>query len=336
MANRIGSHMGKIGVLIGLVVLVGLVAPVAALPNGQPAFPEGESEYFQLTGHYVKGPFLEFFRKFGGSRILGYPQTEVYYDARLGLWVQYFDNVRMEWHPENPPLYQVQLGLLGEELGRRTPPIPPDQAPRRNPLRKYFPETGHTVSYAFLTFFQQNGGLDVFGYPISEPLIENGRIVQYFQRTRLEWHPERPRGDRVVVGALGLAYIQKFGVPEEYRRPQPLSARPATVSPSEEKTSLRAYAFVRYPVTGREGYQTVYLYVTDAGRQPMRGVQATVKVYFPGESAVYPMNATDSRGVSSLTFYFSGLPSGQKIVIEVTVQAGTQVITVPTSFVVWY
>jgi len=192
------------------------------------------------------------------------------------------------------------------------------------------------VSYAFLTFYDQNGGLDVFGYPISEPLVENGRIVQYFQRTRMEWHPERPRGDRVVVGALGMAYIQKFGVPEEYRKPQPLSAQPATIAPYVERTTLRAYAFVRYPVTGREGYQTVYLYVTDAGRQPMRGVQATVTVRFPDRPVVYPMNATDSRGISSLTFYFSGLPSGQKIVIEVTVQAGTQTVTAPTSFVVWY
>ncbi len=336
MADNRGSWIGKLGILVGLVVLVWLVAPVAASPNGQPAFPEGESEYFQLTGHYIKGPFLEFFRKYGGSRIFGYPQTEVFYDPRLGLWVQYFDNVRMEWHPENPVPYRVQLGLLGEELGKRTPPIPPERAPRGNPFQRYFPETGHTVSYAFLTFYDQNGGLDVFGYPISEPLVENGRIVQYFQRTRLEWHPERPRGDRVVVGALGMAYIQKFGVPEEYRKPQPLSAQPAVIAPPAEGATIRAYAFVRYPVTGREGYQTVYLYVTNAGRQPMRGVLATATIRFPDRPVVYPMNATDSRGISSLTFYFSGLPSGQKVVIEVTVQAGMQTVTVPTSFVVWY
>lgn len=323
------------GVIVGLILFVWLVAPVAASPNGQPAFPEGESEYFQLTGHYVKGPLLEFFRKYGGSRIFGYPQTEVFYDPRLGIWVQYFDNVRMEWHPENPAPYRVQLGLLGEDLGRRTPPIPSSQVPRSNPLWQYFPETGHTLSYAFLSFYNQNGGLNVFGYPISEPMLENGRIVQYFQRTRLEWHPERPRGDRVVVGALGLAYIQKFGVPEEYRKPQPLSARPVVPAP-EGETELRAYAFVRYPVTGREGYQTVYLYVTGGGRQPMKGVTATAKVYFPSGSVTYPMNATDSRGISSLTFYFSGLPSGQKIVVEIIVQAGTRTTLAPASFVVWY
>lgn len=336
MADNFWLRIGRKGILVGLVVLVWLVAPVVASPNGQPAFPEGESEYFQLTGHYVKGPFLDFFRKRGGSRIFGYPQTEVFYDPRLGLWVQYFDNVRMEWHPQNPAPYKVQLGLLGEELGKRTPPIPPDRAPRGNPFQRYFPETGHTVSYAFLTFYNQNGGLDIFGYPISEPLVENGRIVQYFQRIRMEWHPERPRGDRVVVGALGLAYIQKFGVPEEYRKPQPLSARPAAAVAPSEGTALRAYAFVRYPVTGREGYQTVYLYVTGAGRQPLKGVLATATVHFPSGPVVYPMDATDSRGISGLTFYFSGLPSGRKIVIEVTAQVGTQTVTVPTSFVVWY
>ncbi len=324
------------GVLVGLMVFVWLVAPVVASPNDQPAFPEGESEYFQLTGHYVKGPFLEFFRQRGGSRILGYPQTEVFYDPRLGLWVQYFDNVRMEWHPENPQPYKVQLGLLGEELGRRTPPIPSNRIPRGNPLQRYFPETGHTVSYAFLSFYDQNGGLDIFGYPISEPLVENGRIVQYFQRTRMEWHPERPRGDRVLVGALGLAYIQKFGVPEEYRKPQPPSARPAIVVPPAETTELRAYAFVRYPVTGREGYQTVFLYVTNAGRQAMKGIPATATIHFPSGSVTYPMDATDSRGISSLTFYFSSLPSGRKVTIEITVQAGTRTLKVPTSFVVWY
>lgn len=332
-----GRFVGKlVGFLLQMALLVWLVAPVVAAPNEQPSFPSGPSEYFQLTGHYVRGPFLEFFRSRGGSRILGYPLTEVFYDSRLGLWVQYFDNVRMEWHPNNPDPYKVQLGLLGEELGYRQPPIPADKIPRGNPMQRYFPETGHTVSYAFLQFYEQNGGLDVFGYPITEPLIEGGRIVQYFQRTRLEWHPERPRGDRVVVGALGQAYIQKFGVPQEYRKPQPPPAQPRPLTEDQGGANIRAYAFVKYPITGRDGYQTVFLYVTDASRRPLRGVTATVRVHFPSGVTTYRMEATDARGISSLTFPFYSLLSGQKILIEVVVQAGTQTVIAPTSFVVWY
>lgn len=326
------------GIAVVLVLLWGFVAPVIAAPDRQPAFPQGPSEYFVVTGHFVQGPFLEFFRKYGGVRIFGYPQTEAYYDSRLGLWVQYFDNVRMEWHPENPDPYKVQLGLLGEELGYREPPIPPEKAPRNSPFQRYFPETGHIVAYSFLNFYDKNGGLDIFGYPISEMRLENGRMVQYFQRTRLEWHPERPSGDRVVIGGLGNAYIQKFPVPEEARKPRQAN-NPAAV-PLMAITGtpqLRAYASVRFPITGREGYQTVFLYVTDASRQPMKGIPARMTVHFPnGQVEEYTMEATGAQGISARTFYFSSLRPGQKVVINVIIQAGNQTVTATTSFVVWY
>lgn len=65
--------------------------------------------------------------------------------------------------------------------------------------RHYFPETGYYVSdlpYGFLSYWQQNGGLPVFGYPISGEIQEKnsdtGQIltVQYFERARFEYHPE--------------------------------------------------------------------------------------------------------------------------------------------------
>lgn len=52
----------------------------------------------------------------------------------------------------------------------------------------FFQETGHTLAYGFRAFFDQHGGLAVFGYPLTEVYIEDGRPVQYFERARLEWH----------------------------------------------------------------------------------------------------------------------------------------------------
>ena len=54
---------------------------------------------------------------------------------------------------------------------------------------QYFPETGHTVRGEFLDYFNQHGGLRIFGYPITEQFSLNGRTVQYFQRARLESLP---------------------------------------------------------------------------------------------------------------------------------------------------
>jgi hypothetical protein len=68
----------------------------------------------------------------------------------------------------------------------------------------YFPQTGHHLGHGFLRFWQGNGGLLAFGYPISEEFTENGRTVQYFERARFEYHPEEPQPQyQVQLGLLG-------------------------------------------------------------------------------------------------------------------------------------
>ena len=62
------------------------------------------------------------------------------------------------------------------------------------------PETGHTVRGEFLDYFNQHGGLRIFGYPITEQFSLNGRAVQYFQRGRLEFYPENQAPQRVRLG----------------------------------------------------------------------------------------------------------------------------------------
>ncbi|MBX6341468.1 MAG: hypothetical protein IRY97_03345 [Thermomicrobiaceae bacterium] len=50
--------------------------------------------------------------------------------------------------------------------------------------------TGIEIAPQFQQFYDASGGLPVIGYPISAPVIENGLTVQYFERQRLEYHPE--------------------------------------------------------------------------------------------------------------------------------------------------
>lgn len=46
----------------------------------------------------------------------------------------------------------------------------------------FFKQTGHNLSGPFLAFWQKYGGLDIFGYPRTEPFAENGHLVQYTDR----------------------------------------------------------------------------------------------------------------------------------------------------------
>jgi subtilisin family serine protease len=75
----------------------------------------------------------------------------------------------------------------------------------------YFPQTGHTLANAFLRYWQQHGGLEIFGFPISEEFTEvspiDGKpyVVQYFERNRFEYHPENAGTEHeVLLGLLGL------------------------------------------------------------------------------------------------------------------------------------
>jgi hypothetical protein len=171
--------------------------------------------------------------------------------------------------------------------------------------------------------------------------MENEHIVQYFQRARMEWHPQRAPGERVVLGALGLAYIQRFDVPDAAFEP----LDPATISPDadligEEGPFLQVLAFVHDAVTRPGGSQTAYVRVTDAFRQPVTGARVTVSVPDNWQMDL-PLAVTDSRGLANVKFPIPADPPeapllGRRIVVDVTVESGDQTQTVQTSFAPWY
>lgn len=67
----------------------------------------------------------------------------------------------------------------------------------------WFPETGHSIGGGFRAFWEANGGLAIFGYPLTDELQEDGMIVQYFERAVFEFHPENQDPYRVLLRRLG-------------------------------------------------------------------------------------------------------------------------------------
>jgi hypothetical protein len=90
-----------------------------------------------------------------------------------------------------------------------------------------FPQTGHSVAPPFFPYWQDQGGLPVFGYPLTDQLVENGYRAQYFERQRFEAHPENAAPYNVLFGLLGLQDAQKAGlVTTAPFQPQPQSSNP--------------------------------------------------------------------------------------------------------------
>jgi Tol biopolymer transport system component len=184
-------------------------------PTPRPAAPlPGPSRCFPETGHCLRGIFLQYWERNGGLTQFGYPTGPELLEERRT--VQYTQRARLEWHPENRGTqYEVLLGRLGADVAdarSAAGEVPFRRVARpSSPNTLYFPETGHTLSAPLRAYWERNGGLPVFGYPLSEPFRERSAtdgkeyLVQYFERNRLEYHPEnRGTPSEVLLGLLGV------------------------------------------------------------------------------------------------------------------------------------
>jgi hypothetical protein len=201
--NVLAKEIRNTTVYLGLASLL-LIALASPASNASPASAQASGRYFPQTGKTLAPEFLAYYDSRGGVPIFGYPLTDA--ETEGGFKVQYLERARIEHHPEHRgTAHEVQLGLLGNIVtaGRHFGPAP--NAVRANaPGRTYFPQTNHTLSGAFLDYWQRNGGLALFGYPISEPVDENGVLAQYFERNRFELHPENAGTPyEVLLGLLG-------------------------------------------------------------------------------------------------------------------------------------
>jgi hypothetical protein len=77
----------------------------------------------------------------------------------------------------------------------------------------WFPQTGHTLGYTFLDYWEANGGLAVHGYPMTEHFFDHGRSVLFTERQRFEWHPQNYGTPwyTILLGRLGDELLQAQG-----------------------------------------------------------------------------------------------------------------------------
>jgi hypothetical protein len=222
-------------------VLAALVLVVVALG---PRMAAADTPFTQ-TGQAVWGPFEQYWQAHGGLAQFGMPRTSVYpagndYDA------QWFERALFTYTPSNPDPYKVQLQLLGSmitENRRNETPFRP-AAPANT--GRYFAATGHNLTGKLLDYWTRTGGLPIYGYPISEQFSERSigdghdYVVQYFERNRLELHPEQAGTPyEVQLGLLGSELLDKQGGPAAFanrgapRFYPPQSSGGPTVYPKE-------------------------------------------------------------------------------------------------------
>ncbi|MEI8307987.1 MAG: hypothetical protein WCF99_13080 [Chloroflexales bacterium] len=219
-----------------VLALVSTIATLAAWPQATAAqpgvadtYPPYQARYFGETGHSAVNWFLEFWKNTPNALfVLGYPISQPIVEESFtnpGQYyrVQYFERAVLEEHPENFGQQDNKYYVLGRLMGSRLA-----QGRSESGFQKvgdpgdgtYDASTGHTLRNGpapFRDYWQNNGALSVFGLPLSEQFQEvnaaDGQTywVQYFERQRMEWHPNESNPQyRILLGLLGNEYRDRF------------------------------------------------------------------------------------------------------------------------------
>lgn len=196
--------MRKLFIILTFLASVLLANPAVASSqqqSGERCFPE--------TGYCISGTIRSYWERNGGLAVFGFPTSPLQTET-IETWtgpVQWFERDRLEDH-SNQGL-GVLAGRLGADLleaegrawsfGGQTPQTG----------CRFFEQTGYNLCGRFLQYWEQNGGLERFGYPITDAINDNltptmGELnLQYFERRRMELHPENQPPYDVLLGLLG-------------------------------------------------------------------------------------------------------------------------------------
>jgi len=189
------------------IILPLLAAVSLALALLAPADAAPRRRCFAQTGFCIASPILEYWERNGGLQRFGYPLGVVRTESAEGCTgpSQWFERTRLEDHGLNGVmagrvgvLFLLTQGRLWESFPRVS------QAAAGC---RFFPETGHSLCGAFLTYWERNGGLARFGFPITEPAVDAvfgyDGVAQLFERA----HGVAPGAGWVIAGRSSISVV---------------------------------------------------------------------------------------------------------------------------------
>ncbi len=171
--------------------------------------------YYYGAGHYIRGPYLQYFHSHGGLSTLGYPLTDIIVER--GRRVQYFQGAELIAAPSHHSVYPAPLG--SQEQGA---------------LAKRAERSGVQVDPALRPLYKRLGGTGVLGRPVGRMTSVDGNPVQFFRYAELGLVAGVPYV--VPVGSVAMrakGWLPAPGAPDAL--PSTMSARLIWWPPAHHK-----------------------------------------------------------------------------------------------------
>lgn len=317
-------HVSKI-IQRGVILLALLTVAAFSVWAGTHAQSE-QPEYISETGFSVTGKFHEKYYSVENPQIVfGYPITDQITN-KDDVVVQYFHKARFEQGPNG----EISLTPLGREfLEENGPPLKSSQS-STGPCKR-FEGSEFPVCFEFLDYYEQYGGIEQFGLPISNHGLSGNLLVQYFENAVLEFKQNAVNEGNVTIAMLGERY---FDLVED--NPNYLIPTPPPIAISDGILRLDVHAFIDRDPAARGYEPTLYVIVKDQKRLSVPNTSVEFLVRFPdGHEKRYIMDPTNEYGFSRMQFRVNEEMPG---IVEVYVTATHRDLNqeTRTSFRVWY
>ncbi|MBI5350501.1 MAG: Ig-like domain-containing protein [Chloroflexi bacterium] len=282
--------------------------------------------------HEVAEPFRGYYNANGGALVLGVPITSGLIEE--GVRVQYFQNVRLEYHPQLPEGKQVIPSSIGINFeGNSTPCIrPQDVAPNAY----YF--DCHSVRQEFLGFFNQQGGLQFFGYPISEMYISGTQVIQHFERASIVWNKSKPVEYQFGLLNLGSQWCTINKKCQSSGPANVVTATPTFMLPPPDASpkGLGLKTLPEFPVFDiKTQRQTLKAWVTDDKGKPVSGIVVSFSVQYAVSSERYETSPSDRNGYAFVSLAVKPYKPGDLILYRASITQNGVTVSEHGSFVVW-
>ena len=316
--------------IFAILLLAGFIAGGSFPANAQ----QQTSREFPETGMVVEGEFLAYYFSVPDPLLVfGLPITDEFVDPTANRKMQYFQKARFELNEDAPAGQRVVLSPVGSLVFQQAQVHPVDMATNTPACRAFTSAAGRFyVCYAFLAFFDANGGLAQFGYPISDYSKEGDLYVQYFERARFEWHPEMAPDQWVRLADIGRIQFDQSG-----RNPDLLNPDLPEFKGSSEIVKIHAHAFTGKAVVKANDTQTLYVTVQDQQYQPVSDALVTARITLPsGGVQTIVMPPSDENGVSQVQFNVGPQAADQMVSVQVEVTAGSFDINTAAWYRIWW
>ena len=287
--------------------------------------------YFESTGHYVKDDYLKFYESFNYPELIfGAPITENFFYDEINREVQFFQKARFERTNDG---ISIQLSPIGEhyfqkDVSYRTVIDFPSIG-----CKSYSDNDSYSspVCFDFRTFYEFHGGFVQFGYPISEALDIDGKIVQYFQNCILEWYPD-DFSIPIQVGDLGKDYFKLLNIDTNY-----LDAVNNSNSLGIKSNEIIAYSSIKNSSISTYDEQILSVFVTNSFEIPQKGTYIEAQFQYPNGKVydeVLPL--TNDLGISKFIF---SIPTNENfseetVYVELFIFHQSEIISLYQSFLV--